>query len=450
MIDVPMYEQLLNADVVVADLSTANTNAFYELGVRHALRPRTTVVISEDGIKTKFPFDLSHVAVSLYHHLGEDIGVSEAQRFTDLLTRSIREILDTQPQRCDSPVYTMLDGLVPPRLAKQVAGAIEANATARAVKAGPADSDRQTHSALMQKVEDAQMRGDFVAAKNLLIAVRTMMMTRNEAASTVGPSSARPDVPEDPAIIQQLALVTYKSAFPDRETALREAAQLLTTLSPDTTNDPETLALWGSVYKGLWMLNRNGADLDVAINAYARGFYVRHDHYNGINLAYLLNVRAANEGERAEAIADYVQAKRIRGKVIDVCQRWLDSEAKNPSETSGYLKQKAYWVKASLAEAYIGMGEDEKGKAALKEALELSRPHGCGSRPSPRSRGCATCLPTRRSSTSIRTRRNYVEATTSRVASNRRVATSLRWRLTLRLCRNQSNPLGFDEPLEDA
>lgn len=48
-IDVPMYEQLLNADVVVADLSTSNKNAFYELGVRHALRPYTTIIICEDG-----------------------------------------------------------------------------------------------------------------------------------------------------------------------------------------------------------------------------------------------------------------------------------------------------------------------------------------------------------------------------------------------------------------
>ena len=38
-IDVPMYHQLLTADVVIADLSTSNPNAFYELGVRHALRP---------------------------------------------------------------------------------------------------------------------------------------------------------------------------------------------------------------------------------------------------------------------------------------------------------------------------------------------------------------------------------------------------------------------------
>src|SRR5512145_3464740 len=61
LIDVPMYEQLLAADIVVADLSTANKNAFYELGVRHALRPYTTIVIAEDGLKP--PFDVNHVVV---------------------------------------------------------------------------------------------------------------------------------------------------------------------------------------------------------------------------------------------------------------------------------------------------------------------------------------------------------------------------------------------------
>ena len=43
-INVPMYERLLKADVVVADVSTYNCNAFYELGVRHALRPYTTII----------------------------------------------------------------------------------------------------------------------------------------------------------------------------------------------------------------------------------------------------------------------------------------------------------------------------------------------------------------------------------------------------------------------
>src|SRR5262249_39619338 len=51
VIDTPMYENLLNADVAIADLSTSNENALYELGVRHALRPFTTIVIAESQFK---------------------------------------------------------------------------------------------------------------------------------------------------------------------------------------------------------------------------------------------------------------------------------------------------------------------------------------------------------------------------------------------------------------
>lgn len=78
-IDVPMYEWIYKADIVVADVSTLNANALYELGVRHALRPNTTIVISED--QTKYPFDLNHTVIFKYEHLGKDIGVTEAIRF---------------------------------------------------------------------------------------------------------------------------------------------------------------------------------------------------------------------------------------------------------------------------------------------------------------------------------------------------------------------------------
>jgi hypothetical protein len=74
-IDLPMYQQLLNADYVIADLSTANPNAFYELGIRYALRPRATIVISEN--KLPYPFDVNHIAITSYTHLGDDIGYAE-------------------------------------------------------------------------------------------------------------------------------------------------------------------------------------------------------------------------------------------------------------------------------------------------------------------------------------------------------------------------------------
>jgi hypothetical protein len=73
IVDIPMYQQLLQADLVVADLSTLNPNAFFELGVRYALRPRATVVIAERDCKN--PFDTNHIATRRYWHMGEGIHI---------------------------------------------------------------------------------------------------------------------------------------------------------------------------------------------------------------------------------------------------------------------------------------------------------------------------------------------------------------------------------------
>jgi len=35
-----MFERLILCEYAVADLTTANANVFYELGIRHAIRPK--------------------------------------------------------------------------------------------------------------------------------------------------------------------------------------------------------------------------------------------------------------------------------------------------------------------------------------------------------------------------------------------------------------------------
>ena len=64
-IRIDMFEQLLLADVVVADISVHNANVFYELGIRHALRAKHTVLIRAKVTKPRpertggeVPFDL--------------------------------------------------------------------------------------------------------------------------------------------------------------------------------------------------------------------------------------------------------------------------------------------------------------------------------------------------------------------------------------------------------
>src|SRR6184192_3826546 len=53
----PMFERLILCEFAVADLTTANANVFYELGVRHAVRPWSTVLIYAQG--GRLPFDVA-------------------------------------------------------------------------------------------------------------------------------------------------------------------------------------------------------------------------------------------------------------------------------------------------------------------------------------------------------------------------------------------------------
>lgn len=52
-----MFQRLLTADLVIADLSIHNANVFYELGIRHSLREKRTFMIRSEG-NAAYPFDL--------------------------------------------------------------------------------------------------------------------------------------------------------------------------------------------------------------------------------------------------------------------------------------------------------------------------------------------------------------------------------------------------------
>jgi tetratricopeptide (TPR) repeat protein len=352
LIDLPMYEQLLTADVVVADLSTSNKNAFYELGVRHALRPHTTIVIAEDGMKA-FPFDVNHVLVRQYHHLGEDIGYSEVLRFRDQVTQAMNEILDSDPRKNDSPVYTILHGLTPPRRAEETRskGDVSREIAPPAPQPGGGGS-APSYNTLIEQVDEAEDAGDFIKATTLLGAIRGILKT------------ADPNRPEDPTLVQRHAFATYKSEHPSPMEAYSQASEILKVLNPETSNDPETLGLWGAVQKRFWNETQDRYYLDQAVRAYRRGFYLRNDYYNGINYAYLLNVRGINPATRAEAIADFVEAMRIRREVLLICEALLEEEQVSEANQ--------YWVRVTMAEAYLGIEDEENCKRKLEEAEAFS------------------------------------------------------------------------------
>ena len=340
IIDVPMFQQLLEADLVIADVSTMNPNALYELGVRHALRPFSTIVIGESRIKEKgYPFDLSHLAIRDYVHLGDGIDYEEAVGFSGKLAAAIQTIL-AQPKD-DSPVYVYLTALRQPTVAAAVAAAPPAPAATRS----PSEA---TLSMVLEQADAALGKSDFAGARALL-----------EMACRIRPN--------DPYLIQRLALATYKSKQPTVLEALRAARDLLSALKPEATNDPETLGLWGAVHKRLWEVTDERAALDTSVFAYEKGFYIKNDYYNGINLAFLLNLRATLSSP-AEAVADFIDAERVRRRVAVICRQLIaqESPATPPTER--------YWVIATLAEALRGYGEIEEHEQVLAKAFALAVP----------------------------------------------------------------------------
>ncbi|MGH7874187.1 MAG: tetratricopeptide repeat-containing protein, partial [Candidatus Binatia bacterium] len=107
-----MFEQLLVADLVIADISIHNANVFYELGIRHALRDKRTFLIKSREDKAKdseskeaeVPFDLKTDRYLAYDP--KDPGGA-----VDILAAALKLTLDSQ--KADSPVYQLLPGLEP-------------------------------------------------------------------------------------------------------------------------------------------------------------------------------------------------------------------------------------------------------------------------------------------------------------------------------------------------
>lgn len=347
-IDLPMYDWILKADLVIADLSTYNVNAAYELGVRYAVAPRATIIVAEAGLQN--PFDFSHIVLHRYKHLGEDIGRAEAIRFKRHLSALIRDLM-AGPAEADSPVYQLLD-LEPPRRRPQadLAATGAPLPAATATEAAPAEASAKM---LLDLAQQAIADSRFAAARELFAQVHLLR-------------------PADEYVIQQYVLAIYKSKTPTTLAALLEAREILDRkLNPQTTNNPETLGLCGAVEKRLWEERREPQHLDAAVGAYERGFYLKQDYYTGINFAFMLNVRAAEHqaaGRAGEAIADYVLARRVRREVSRYCEAALAAARRAEPRRA----DQEYWIVATLWEAAVGLEDDVTARRWQEEARGLA------------------------------------------------------------------------------
>src|SRR6187402_3195617 len=96
-----MFSELLLADIVIADISVHNANVFYELGIRNALRDKTTILLKCPGYDDT-PFDIIG-----YRYVSYDR--EDPKAALGALKQAIVE--SRMSQKRDSPVFNMLPKL---------------------------------------------------------------------------------------------------------------------------------------------------------------------------------------------------------------------------------------------------------------------------------------------------------------------------------------------------
>jgi len=317
LIDKSMYALLIRAELVIADISTFNPNAIYELGVRHAVRPYSTIIIQEKEGKT--PFDINHNRIFKYAHLGEDIGFDEVKRCQTSLTSLIIELGRTN--NIDSPLYEFFTTITPPILTdEEYRLFIDTMA-----------KEEKLITAIVEKAIQYVENSDFINAA--IFWEKAHKKSENE-----------------PYYIQQWALAKYKSRLPSEELALIDALNIINKLNPDgNTNDPETLGITGAIYKKLWFLNEgNESYLDRAIQFYRKCFNIREDYYNGENYALCLDIKSSVQTQADEMIFYKIQAKKIREKMIVNLNHIIEME------DFGVRSDKK-WIYATLSATYFGL-----------------------------------------------------------------------------------------------
>lgn len=332
IIDVKMYEMLLRADLVVADISTGNVNAVYELGVRHALKPFSTIVMKEKI--GKLHFDLDHTATFMYEHLGEDIGHREAKRAQTELGQLIEEVSsDPQP---DSPVYTYIPSLQEPTF-----------------------SDSEFEEVLVDAEETQEKFSDLLSEAESAAGGSAHDTSASKFKAALDMS------PDNVYLRQQAALHTYKSKIPSEPIALMKALSILEPLEPEKSNDPETLGLSGAIYKRMWFHNNDLQTLNLAIHFYEKGFELRGDYYNGENAANCLDMRATLQNDDNEALYDSMSANKIREAIIENLHDIVKGD--DFDERSDQI-----WIYATLANCYFATGKVDNAKQYEAEFFSLN------------------------------------------------------------------------------
>lgn len=337
-IDKVMIKAIKESDIVICDITCLNANALWELGVRHALNKRDTILISDIAhLSPTPPFDVSHHVIYGYKHSPDGITDEEAERFKPILKNVILN-LENNLLKTDSPVFDVLD--------PDKSSLFGDNETTEPL---------EPFSSLMNRAEAAKKKKDWQLAMELFTKAKEYIENK------LAPKT------DLPFVECRRALCTYKSASNDIF-ILAKAMAILETLNPKDTTDAEILGLSGAINKRIFEINGDLKYLEESIWFYDRGFSLVQDYYNGINAAFMLYKKAfmlktKNDEDWEDAKTD---ADSMRNKVL---------KAALALESAPNFKERgdAVWVLYTIAEGYNYKGKTDLMTEYEAKAAEVAK-----------------------------------------------------------------------------
>jgi tetratricopeptide (TPR) repeat protein len=371
-----MFERLLVAEYVVADLTFANPNVMYEVGVRHGSTGLTTILVCAGEFIGELPFDVRPFRIIPYHLDGDwRLTGTAAQR----LTQALRERLQLA-RAGDLPVDNPI---------MQVTGWNPA-----------ADVHHQKTDIFLQRVEYATNMGkritsalaatDAGSAADALAALEDELLSAPEVVSQLhstllgvylGYREVKAydrmaqlferlprELQQTPVALEQLALALNRLAEQSEKEGDRPAAdgyrsRALAVIDdmPPKSITSETYGIRGRIYKGWYdseMTSGSKAKargmLKRAVETYERGLRAdARDYYPGVNTVTLRLMRGTRE--------DLAAVARLAPVV-----RFAVECAPEPKN-----EQERYWQTATRLELAGAARDWEAADGHLEELLGL-------------------------------------------------------------------------------
>jgi hypothetical protein len=308
-----MFERLLLAEIVLADLTLASPNVMYELGIRHATRPRATIpVFARVG---QLPFDLSPIRAVPYRLDASGRLTDEARRWlVDELASRLREALtDTS---ADSPLFQLIQSYPGVTLSHDATETFQRRVQtittlSLSIRSAPSKYSRdqaleELRGLASKLVPMAGTPTDLLV--DLLLAYRDIEAYDDMVAlADALPAPVR----EHPTVRQLAAFALNRRGGPGDDV---RAIEVLEGLIGEYGAHPETLGLLGRVHKDRHKRLRESdpfqaeAALEAAIHAYERGFRADiRDYYPGVNAVTLLMLEGSDESySRARELSPVV------------------------------------------------------------------------------------------------------------------------------------------------